>query len=67
MSNRQIRKRLEGLQAQITAHQQKIHGELEKDLPDRELVRHWEREIHAWEAELARLEQRLRRQRRYSR
>ncbi|WP_240695333.1 hypothetical protein [Thermus caldilimi] len=58
--NKHIRKRLEGLERQIQAHQEKIRAELEKSQPDWGLIGKWEREIRVWERERRRLIRRLR-------
>ena len=60
MSTRHIRNILDGLQAQIAAHQLKIRQELENEFPNEAAIRHWQQEIRAWQARIARLEQRLR-------
>ena len=49
-NNKQVRKRIEGLQAQIDEHKKK----LQKD-PDCDPANHWRQEIKAWEAEIERL------------
>jgi RHS repeat-associated protein len=53
-NNKQVRKRIEGLQAQIDEHKKK----LEED-PDCDPANHWRQEIKAWEAEIERLRRRL--------
>jgi hypothetical protein len=63
MSARHIRNILEGLYAQIAAHQAKIRQELDQERPNQVALQHWEHEIRAWQARIVRLEQRLRQRR----
>ena len=58
-NNKQIRKRIAGLTAQISIHQNKIKQEMIKAIPDSNLVAKWKKEIRAWQQELARLKKRL--------
>ncbi|MCL6529762.1 MAG: hypothetical protein N2313_05870 [Meiothermus ruber] len=58
-NNKQIRKRIAGLAAQILIHQNKIKQEMRKAIPDVGLVAKWKKEIRAWQQELARLKKRL--------
>jgi peptidoglycan hydrolase CwlO-like protein len=58
-NKKQIRKRINGLAAQILIHQIKIKQEMEKFNPDAGLVAKWKKEIRVWQQELARLRKRL--------
>ncbi|MBT2757912.1 RHS repeat protein [Mesobacillus foraminis] len=53
-NNKQIKKRIDGLQNQINKHKQKI-----RDNPRSSAKNHWEKEIRTWENEIARLKKRL--------
>ncbi|TWG29691.1 RHS repeat-associated protein [Geobacillus sp. C56-T2] len=53
-NNKQVRKRIEGLEKQIKKHKEKISKN-----PNSTAVKHWEKEIEAWEKEIARLKKRL--------
>ncbi|CGG50493.1 Cell wall-associated polypeptide CWBP200 [Streptococcus pneumoniae] len=53
-NNKQIRKRIEGLEKQIRQHKEKIAKN-----PRAQSRPHWEKEIRAWENEVARLKKRL--------
>ena len=57
--NKRYRKRVAGLQAAITLHEQKIAFELQKANPDAGLIQHWSKEIQGWQNEIIRLRQRL--------
>jgi len=57
--NKQIRARIKGLERQVRAHQAKIRRELNKKHPDLGLIRHWQKEIEAWQRQLERLKSKL--------
>jgi hypothetical protein len=57
--NKRTRKRIEGLRLQIELHEQKIAAEQNCANPDASLVKHREKEVKTWEAEVARLRHRL--------
>jgi hypothetical protein len=63
MSTRHIRNILDGLYAQIAAHQTKIRQELDQEFPNQVAIQHWEHEIRTWQSRIARLEHRLRQRR----
>ena len=67
MGNRPTRRAIEGLKAQIAAHQAKIAVERAKISPDEELISHWEKETLAFADRLERLEMRLSRKQRRGR
>jgi len=58
-NNRQIRKKIAGLSAQIWIHQNKINQEMKKVNPDTQLVAKWKKEIQAWQQKIAQLKKRL--------
>lgn len=53
-NNKQIKKRIEGLEKQVRKHKQKLANN-----PRSRDRNHWEKEIRAWEKEIARLKKRL--------
>ncbi len=59
--NKDLRKRIAGLEDIIVAHEVKIRAELAKANPDETLIASWEREIATWKATVARLTRRLKR------
>lgn len=61
--NRKLRKRIRGLEEQITEHERKIRSELHSDLPDQDRIDHWEAEIRAFKESRERALRRLGRER----
>lgn len=59
--NKDLRKRIAGLEDIIAAHEVKIQAELGKGKPDEAMIAYWEQEIASWKATVARLSRRLRR------
>lgn len=53
-NNKQIRKRIAGLQEQIDKHRKKLDKE-----PESQAANHWRNEIAAWQGEIERLSRRL--------
>ncbi len=53
-SNKDVRKKIKGLQEQIDKHKEKIRSN-----PDSDAVGHWEKEIKAWQDRIDRLKKRL--------
>jgi len=49
MSKKQHQKAIESLAQRITEHQEKIRLESEKSFPDEGLIKHWEKEIRAFD------------------
>jgi hypothetical protein len=60
---KQLRKRIRGLNIPLQEHLEKIALERSKEQPDEGLIHHWEKEVRAWQHEIRRLEQRLKRRR----
>ena len=50
MGKRRYRRKKESLEARIQAHREKIAQERQKVTPDAGLIRHWEREIVAFQS-----------------
>jgi L-ribulose-5-phosphate 3-epimerase UlaE len=61
MGKKNHEKSINSLQQRITEHQQKIDMELLKDYPDLGLIRHWQKEICAFELGIEKAQKRLRR------
>jgi hypothetical protein len=61
--NKHIRNRIRGLSIPLQEHLEKIALERSKVQPDEGLIQHWEKEVRAWQHEIQRLEQRLKRKR----
>jgi hypothetical protein len=59
MGKRRYRRKKESLEARIQEHQEKIDQERRKRTPDEGLIRHWEREIVAFESGVRRARKRL--------
>jgi hypothetical protein len=59
MGKKNHRKTIRSLTERIAEHQQKIRIELEKSSPDYELIRHWEKEILAFEHGIQQAQKRL--------
>ncbi len=60
MGKRALRRRVESLLRRIEEHKLKIQIEVAKEVPDYDLVRHWQFEIDAFEASVERARKRLR-------
>ena len=63
--NKQLRKRIVGLNERITSHRIKIALELQRVHPDVGLVAHWKQEVAAWETTVKNLERRLMKEKRH--
>jgi len=61
LSKKSFRKSVNSIRQQILKHQQKVAKEREKEVPDENLIRYWQKEISGLEKSLARAEKRLRR------
>ena len=59
MGKRRYRRKKASLQARIQEHREKIAQERQKVTPDAGLIRHWEREIAAFQSGIERALQRL--------
>ncbi len=49
MGKSHFKKAILSLQGRIAEHQEKIRLELKKDYPDQGLIKHWQKEIKAFE------------------
>lgn len=56
--NKDVRKRIQGLERQIALHQEKLAAERLLD-PSSQVLGHWEKEIRNWQAQVERLKRRL--------
>jgi L-ribulose-5-phosphate 3-epimerase UlaE len=61
MGKKNHEKSINSLKQRIIEHQQKIDMELLKDYPDLGLIRHWQKEIRAFEIGIEKAQNRLRR------
>ncbi len=61
MGKKNHEKSINSLQQRVIEHQQKIDAELQKDYPDIGLIRHWQKEIRAFEIGIEKAQKRLRR------
>ena len=59
MGKRRYRRKKASLEARIKEHREKIAKEQQKATPDAGLIRHWEREIAAFQAGIESAEKRL--------
>jgi hypothetical protein len=59
--NKDIRKKIAGLQQVLTEHEEKIKNELTKPHPNRRRIELWRKQIAGFRARLERLERRIRR------
>jgi len=59
MGKRHHQKAINSLQARIREHEIKIQLELEKDVPDPGLIKHWRKEIAAFEKGIKQAQKRL--------
>ena len=64
MRKRSKLKGIESLKSQIREHQQKITEEKDKPIPNIGRIKHWEKELRAFENNILKLEQQLKRRRR---
>jgi hypothetical protein len=61
--SKHLRNRIRGLSIPLQEHLEKIALERSKPNPDEDLIQHWNKEVRAWQHEVQRLEQRLKRKR----
>ena len=61
--NKHLRNRIKGLSIPLQEHLEKIALERSKPQPNTGLIMHWEKEVQAWQQEIIRLEERLKRKR----
>lgn len=61
MGKKNHEKSINSLQQRIIEHQQKIDTELLKDSPNLGLIRHWQKEIRAFEIGIEKAQKRLKR------
>lgn len=59
MGKKNHKKAIRSLQKRIMEHQEKIHIESQKDMPNEGLIRHWRMEIRAFEKGIAQARKRL--------
>ena len=59
MGKRRYRRKKASLEARLREHLDKIAREQQKATPDAGLIRHWEREIAAFQAGIERAQKRL--------
>ncbi|ALF55446.1 hypothetical protein ACX27_25650 [Nostoc piscinale CENA21] len=59
MGKKHHKKAIDSLTQRIQEHQEKIRLESEKDLPDEGLIKHWEKEIRAFEKAIQQARKRL--------
>ncbi|MEH2055212.1 MAG: hypothetical protein V7K97_03345 [Nostoc sp.] len=59
MSKKHHQKAIESLAKRITEHQEKIRLESEKSFPDEGLIKHWEKEIRAFDKAIQQARKRL--------
>ena len=59
MSKKHHQKAIESLAQRITEHQEKIRLESEKSFPDEGLIKHWEKEIRAFDKSIQQARKRL--------
>ena len=59
MGKRRHRRKKESREARIQEHREKIQQEKRKEIPDDGLIRHWEREIVAFETGIRSAQRRL--------
>ena len=59
MGKKNHRKTIRSLTDRILEHQEKIALELRREMPDRGLIRHWEKEIRAFEKGIKQAHKRL--------
>ncbi|BAY94422.1 MULTISPECIES: hypothetical protein [unclassified Tolypothrix] len=59
MGKKHHKKAIDSLTQRIIEHREKIRLELGKDFPDEGLIRHWEKEIRAFEKAIEQARKRL--------
>ncbi|MEB3182553.1 MAG: hypothetical protein VKL59_26485 [Nostocaceae cyanobacterium] len=59
MGKKNHKKAIRSLTQRIAEHQEKIRLESEKDFPDEGLIRHWQKEIRAFEKGIKQARKRL--------
>ncbi|BAZ31509.1 hypothetical protein NIES4074_39820 [Cylindrospermum sp. NIES-4074] len=59
MGKKHHKKAIDSLTQRITEHQEKIKLELEKDFPDEGLIKHWNKEISAFDKSIQQALKRL--------
>jgi hypothetical protein len=59
LGKRRYRRKKASLEARVKEHREKIAQEQRKAAPDIELIRHWEREIAAFQAGIEQAQKRL--------
>jgi hypothetical protein len=59
MGKRRYRRKKQSLEARIEEHREKIAQERQKATPDVGLIRHWEREIAAFQEGIQKAQKRL--------
>ncbi|MBE8996956.1 MULTISPECIES: hypothetical protein [unclassified Nostoc] len=59
MSKKHHQKAIKSLTQRITEHQEKIRLESEKSFPDEGLIKHWEKEIRAFDKAMQQARKRL--------
>jgi hypothetical protein len=59
MGKRRYRRKKASLEARVQEHREKIVRERQKATPDLGLIRHWEREIEAFQAGIQNAQKRL--------
>ncbi|BAY97278.1 hypothetical protein NIES37_12160 [Tolypothrix tenuis PCC 7101] len=59
MGKKHHKKAIVSLNQRIVEHQEKIRLESAKDFPDEGLIRHWEKEIRAFEKAIEQVRKRL--------
>jgi peptidoglycan hydrolase CwlO-like protein len=60
VSQRSLKKRIQSLEHQIKIHEQKIREEKHNPIPDVGLIKHWQKEIETFKANIDRAKKRLR-------
>ena len=61
--NKHLRNRIKGLSISLQEHLEKIALERSQQQSNIGLITHWEKEVTAWQREIVRLEERLKRKR----
>ena len=59
MGKKNHRKTIRSLTDRILEHQEKIELELRREMPDKGLIRHWQKEIRAFEKGIQQANKRL--------
>jgi len=61
MSKKEFLKQIRSLEERKREHENKVKSELRKASPDSNLIKYWQREIHAFDDAIRRAEKRVRR------